>query len=172
MQILATLPKDLLEAKTRLYDPCGFVFTHPVLLAEGKEYGACRFQLNGKTVQHRVAKITPTKTGQFVTLWKRNEEGITAPYDQSDDLDLAIITVRKEGLLGQFVFPKVVLIQQTILTHNGKEGKRGFRVYPSWDQVANKQAEQTQRWQLRYFILIEEESKSLPKDVQRLFANL
>ena len=52
---------------------------------ESAEYGACSFKLNGKTIQFRVSKITPTKTGQFVTIWKRNKEGITEPFDNADN---------------------------------------------------------------------------------------
>ncbi len=54
--------------------------------------------------------------------------------------------------LGQFIFPKSVLCQQGILTVNDKEGKRGFRVYPPWDNTINKQAIKTQKWQLNYFL--------------------
>jgi hypothetical protein len=36
--------------------------------AESAEYGAYTFELNDLSVRFRVAKITPTKIGQFVTL--------------------------------------------------------------------------------------------------------
>ena len=48
-----------------------------------------------KKIQHRVSKITPTKNGQFVTLWKRNQNGITEPFDINDEIDFIIITVKK-----------------------------------------------------------------------------
>ncbi|WP_158857828.1 MepB family protein [Lunatibacter salilacus] len=35
-----------------------------------------------------------------------------------------------------------------------KNGKRAFRVYPSWDATASTQAERTQQWQLEYFFEI------------------
>ncbi|RYE38879.1 MAG: MepB domain containing protein, partial [Sphingobacteriales bacterium] len=38
-----------------------------------------------------------------------------------------------------------------ILSGNGKNGKRGFRVYPPWDLTENSQARKTQQWQLEYF---------------------
>ena len=41
---------------------------------------------------------------------------------------------------------------KSILSKPGKEGKRGFRVYPDWDKVENKQAEKTQKWQLEFFL--------------------
>lgn len=53
--------------------------------------------------------------------------------------------------MGQFVFPKSVLIKKGIISTNQREGKRAFRVYPSWDIQKSKQAERTQKWQLEYF---------------------
>jgi hypothetical protein len=55
---------------------------------------------------------------------------------------------------GQFIFPKSVLADNEILTRNGKEGKRGIRVYPPWDITTNKQADKTQSWQTKYFLQI------------------
>ena len=145
---------DLLVAKELVYDKCGFNLTELKLNSESKEYGACSFRLNGKSIQHRVSKITPTKTGQFVTIWKRNEDGITEPFDILDDLDFIIITSKSGNNFGQFIFSKSVLADKGIITRNGKEGKRGIRVYPPWDIATNKQAEQTQRWQADYFLTI------------------
>jgi hypothetical protein len=46
------------------------------------------------------------------------------------------------------------LIKKGIIYKEKKEGKRAFRVYPSWDRTKNKQAERTQKWQLSYFYKI------------------
>jgi len=35
-----------------------------------------------------------------------------------------------------------------------------MRVYPSWDTVTNKQAEKTQLWQTKYFLKIDNNSKT------------
>ena len=56
-----------------------------------------------------------------------------------------------ENGFGQFVFPKPVLVKKGIISTESKEGKRAFRVYPDWDIAKNKQAAQTQKWQLDYF---------------------
>ena len=61
------------------------------------------------------------------------------------------MNVLTETKLGQFVFPESVLIKKGIISTAKKEGKRGFRVYPVWDIAKNKQAIQTQTWQLNYF---------------------
>lgn len=44
------------------------------------EYGACRLGLDDYTIVFRVAKTTPTKIGQFVTIWKRPIQGATIRY--------------------------------------------------------------------------------------------
>jgi hypothetical protein len=148
------IPNILLETKTLIFDPCGFELTNPILEKESSDYGAYQFELNALKILFRVAKTTPTKVGQFVTLWKRNAKGPIAPFEVSDGIDLFIINTRSGDNFGQFVFPKSVLCQQGILTTDLKEGKRAIRVYPSWDITTNKQAQKTQKWQLDYFLEI------------------
>ena len=143
--------KNLAEIKTAIYDTIPFQITNFNKEMEGKEYDACRFELNGMKIICRSAKITPKKVGQFVTFWKRNNNGITEPFNDKDQFDFFIINVNTSENCGQFVFPKSVLIHQGIISTNKKDGKRGFRVYPKWDKTTNKQAEKTQEWQLKYF---------------------
>ena len=119
---------------------------------EGKEYMAYEFKINQLFVKYREAKITPTKIGQFVTLWKRNKKGPIEPFEVSDNIDLFIISTRKGKQFGQFIFPKSILHKMGILSDKNKEGKRAIRVYPPWDQAENKQAIKTQQWQLNYFL--------------------
>ena len=118
---------------------------------ESAEYAACSFILNNRFVHFRTAKITPTKIGQFVTFWKRNDDGITKPYDVTDTFDSLIVYTKALTDQGFFLFPKNVLLEHGILSKDGKGGKRGFRLYPSWDTVENRQAENTQKWQQKYF---------------------
>ncbi len=47
---------------------------------QNSKYGAGTFQLSSKTVRFRVANITPTKVGQFVALWEKDENNINQPY--------------------------------------------------------------------------------------------
>lgn len=152
---------DLQFIKERIYDKHNLVFTNLILNPESVEYGACSFELNGKTIEHRVSKTTPTKIGQFVTIWKRNKEGITCPYDSSDELDFIIITARSGNNFGQFIFPKSILEEKGIISNQGKDGKRGIRVYPPWDVPTNKQAIKTQDWQTKYFLTIAENKSSV-----------
>jgi hypothetical protein len=131
--------------------------------AESAEYSACVFELNNLSIRFRTAKITPTKNGQFVTLWKRSESGPIAPFEISDSIDLFVISTRLDNRFGQFIFPKAVLCKHGIVSTDKKEGKRAMRVYPPWDQTTSKQAEKTQKWQLEYFLEIPE-NKSLDID--------
>ncbi len=121
--------------------------------SESKEYKACSYAINDMNIIERTAKITPKKIGQFVTCWKRNIDGITAPYKDSDRIDYFIIKVNSNEKSGTFKFPKAALIKHGILSTEKKEGKRGFRVYPIWDRPTSKQALKTQAWQLNYFNL-------------------
>jgi hypothetical protein len=145
------LPDDLIIAKELVYDYCDFECTEPQPETESQDYNAYDFQINNYTIKFRSAKITPTKTGQFVTLWKRNKAGIIEPFDFSDAIDFVIVSVRKNDLSGQFIFPKSVLLQKGIFSTAAKEGIRATRVYPPWDETTSKQAQKTQQWQLDYF---------------------
>lgn len=145
---------DLLATQEFVYNPCNLNYSEPIHEPHNAEYGAYMFNLNALTIRFRVAKITPTKIGQFVTLWERIGDGPIQPYDISDSADLFVISTRKENHLGQFIFPKAVLGNQDILSNKGEGGKRAIRVYPPWDNPTSRQALKTQKWQLEYFLEI------------------
>jgi hypothetical protein len=154
---LENLNSELKIIKAIAYDNCSLVIAHLEIEPEGQAYKACQFRLNGLKVICRNAKITPKKNGQFVTFWRRNENGITEPYHERDEIAFYIINVVKENKIGQFVFPKSALIKNKIISSGQEDGKRGFRVYPNWDTPQNKQAQKTQAWQAKYFIEIDNE---------------
>lgn len=143
------------EINTEIYRKCGLLISDFTLETESKEYSACQFKVNGQVAICRTAKITPKKVGQFVTFWKRNAQGITQPYSEKDEFQFYVVNVNNENRMGQFVFPKSILIAKGIVATEKKDGKRGFRVYPLWDNTTNKQAEKTQQWQLVYFFEID-----------------
>ncbi|WP_139958729.1 MepB family protein [Flavicella sediminum] len=143
--------KILSQIQEKVYNNCGLVLTNFTTEIESKAYAACQFQLSGRSVICRNAKITPTKTGQFVTFWKRDKSGVIAPYNETDSLDFYVVNVQTATQVGQFVFPKAILIKHGIISTSKKEGKRAFRVYPGWNITNNKQAQKTQAWQLHYF---------------------
>ncbi len=148
---LETLNSNLIEVKIKIYDKLSLSISNVNNELEGIEYDACQFELNGRRIISRSAKITPKKAGQFVTCWKRNQNGQTESYSENDQFDYYVINVKSGDRFGQFVFPKSELINKGIVTTEKRDGKRGFRVYPIWDEALNKQAEKTQKWQLNYF---------------------
>ncbi|MFW3474311.1 MepB family protein [Streptomyces microflavus] len=160
----AGLHGDLQAAKTLVYDPKGFVCSQPVLEPESAEYAAQRFTLDGQSVAFRVARTTPTKVGQFVTVWQRSAEGPIRPFDADDGVDLFVISSRDSGHFGQFVFPREVLCERGVMSRNGAGGKRGFRVYPPWATTTSRQAGSTQAWQVNHFLSLGEEE---PVDLVR-----
>jgi len=165
---VSMLPNELKNAKRLIYDNCGLTLTNLKLNTESLEYEACSFELNSKKIQYRLSKITPKKTGQFVTIWKRNKDGITEPFNISDDLDFIIIAAKREDNFGHFIFPKSILADKGIITTNTNEGKRGIRVYTPWDNVTNKQAEKTQIWQTKYFFIIDNVNTTSVDSIRKL----
>ena len=145
------MDSNLNQIKAEVYEKSGLKMSDFKTETESKEYDACRFELNGRKIISRNSKITPKKVGQFVTFWKRNGNGPIEPFEENDHIDFYAVNVRTENEFGQFVFPKSVLIKKGIISTEKKDGKRAFRVYPSWENVNNKQAERTQKWQLDYF---------------------
>jgi len=145
------MDSNLNQIKAEVYEKSGLKMSDFQTETESKEYDACRFELNGRKIISRNSNITPKKVGQFVTFWKRNGNGPIEPFEENDQIDFYAVNVRTENEFGQFVFPKSVLIKKGIISTEKKEGKRAFRVYPSWDNANNKQAERTQKWQLDYF---------------------
>lgn len=146
---------DLLTAQKVAYEPTGFIIEKIRQEAESQEYAACSFEMNNKNVTFRVAKITHTKVGQFVTLWKRIGDSPIMPYDMADVVDFFIVSVRSGEHFGQFVFPKDVLNEKGFVSKDGIGGKRAMRVYPPWDATESAQAQKTQAWQIKYFFEIQ-----------------
>lgn len=158
------LNDSLLEIQKKIFEALNLKYTPAKVELESAEYSACSFSIEGRIVKYRLAKITPTKNGQFVTIWKRSPQGPILPYDRSDRVDFFLAAVKKNDQFGLFIFSKEILIKRGIFSVNCKGGKRALRVYPPWDNTTSKQAKITQQWQLEFFVdmLINE-----PIDVER-----
>lgn len=128
---------------------------------ESKDYNGHNFRLGNHNIKYRQAKITPKKVGQFVSLWKRNSEKKTEAFHEADPFDFYIILTQDNDKLGFFLFPKSALVAHSILSNSLQEGKRGFRVYPTWTTTENLQAQKTQKWQSLFFI----DCKNDPADI-------
>ncbi len=153
--------------KTSIYDKFSMDINEFKYEGESQEYEACQFKINGLGIICRTAKTTPKKQGLFVTFWKRDSSGITTPFDESDSFDFYVININQDNRLGQFVFPKSILLQNRIISSGSKDGKRGFRVYPPWVSVKSKQAAKTQKWQVDFFYEICDETDF--KKVENLY---
>jgi len=149
-----SIPEDLHISIRKVFEPAGFTCHHVEAEVESSAYCAYTFQLNELFILYRHAKITPTKSGQFVTLWKRINDGPIQPFDLSDQVDFIIISSRFDKRFGIFIFPKMVLLEQGVLSGGKKPGKRAIRVYPPWDLLSSAQAIKTQGWQLPFFLEI------------------
>ena len=136
--------------------------------AECLEYSGCSFKLDDLKVKFRQAKVTPKKVGLFVTLWQRNNENKTEPFNLNDPFDFYIIAARQEDHFGFFIFSKDLLSDKNILTNSKKEGKRGFRVYPDWTETVNNQAPKTKAWQTNYFINCNENNQTINEKLNSL----
>ena len=151
-----------------VFNPCGIEFTKVETELESQDYFAHNFELGGQKVKFRTSKITAKKTGQFVTIWKRTEKGITVPFDILDDIDFYIIAARQNENLGLFIFPKKILHENKILSDKLKDGKRGIRVYPPWDLATNIRSKKTQIWQRIYFLDLSQNRQIDLKSVNKL----
>ncbi len=166
------LRRHLDEAIGCVFEPAGMRVTQAVEAErESAEYGAYRFGIDGHIVVFRVAKTTPTKVGQFVTIWKRPaRDGDIAPLDARDGVGFVVIFVADAAQRGHFVFNRATLTERGIMSRDGKGGKRAIRVYPPWSRPTAKEAIRTQAWQARFFLpLAADGTAPAPALVRALF---
>ncbi len=77
-----------------------------------------------------MAKITPTKVGQFVSFWEKDEANKNQAFSYDNATDLLVInTFNNSGDFGQFVFPKEVLLKQKILKNVNSKGKMAITIF-------------------------------------------
>ena len=150
------LPKEFKQLKAILFEKLNLESSEIKLEKESQDYCALNFKINSLDLKFRLAKITPTKIGQFVTLWQRNSRGIIEPFGSQDQIDFCIIQCETESNFGVFIFSKEILIQKGIFSSENQKGKLGFRAYPPWDLTSSKQATKTQNWQKDFFVNLKE----------------
>ncbi|MCM3758501.1 MepB family protein [Sporosarcina aquimarina] len=154
-----------------VYQPNHFTIREVQEECQNSEYGAGIFQLDGKSVRFRVAKITPTKIGQFVALWEKDENNKNRPFLYDASPDLVVINTFTEHHFGQFIFPKKILASKNILKTTRANGKMAFRVYPSWDTPTSQQAVATQKWQLNFFIDLSDARVATSQELLTLYTH-
>lgn len=141
-----------MQHAVQMWEKWGIDFSGVAPEPESAEYGAHSLTFGGRQAIYRVAKTTPTKAGQFVTLWRRSLAGPIRPFDADDGVALFIVQAGTGAGLGQFVFPLSVLTRRGVVSVDGKGGKRAIRVYAPDVVVASDQARRTQKWQCEWFV--------------------
>ncbi|ALA51404.1 mep operon protein MepB [Shouchella clausii] len=153
------------------YEPNHLIINAIQEEAQNSDYGAGIFQLNSKSVRFRVAKITPNKIGQFVVFWEKDQANKNQAFSYEKATDLLVInTFTSDNHFGQFVFPKEVLVKQNILKTPTTKGKMAIRVYPRWEHPTSKQALETQKWQLAYFIEVNNTNRFPGQELLKLYS--
>ncbi|WGD36793.1 MepB family protein [Lysinibacter sp. HNR] len=123
----------------------------PQLEPQNSNYQSGVVRLNGELWRIRTARVTPTKPGAFVAVWKRNERGKTQPFDTDDPATGLLVFVEERDRFGVFRFQACQLEIMGITASVSQPGKRGFRLYPSWCRALNTQAAHTQHEQALAF---------------------
>lgn len=154
------LPIELKNSVENIYPSAGMKVTdvQPDGQDSTEDYAPYRLKLNGQNIAFRKGRITETKIGEFVALWKRpngNPKSKPIPLDKND-VAYVVVSVADQKHQGQFVFDTATLHKQGILAGDGKKGKTAFRLYPPWTKPDVSQAIKTQQWQLQYFLPIAE----------------
>jgi hypothetical protein len=115
------------------------------------DYEAGQAKIGSGRWRIRTARVTPTKPGAFVAVWKRSPSGNTQPFESSDACDGLLVFVQDGSRFGVFTFTREHLVELGVVQSPLAPGKRGFRVYPSWSTNLNAQATRTQRAQAGAF---------------------
>ncbi|EJS54991.1 hypothetical protein ICG_03253 [Bacillus cereus BAG1X1-3] len=135
-----------------IYKPNNLFITNQKEEKQKSEYAGGIFQLNNRSIRFRVSKITPNKIGQFVSFWEKDASMRNQAFSYDSAPNLLVITCIADNKLGQFIFPKEILLKEKILKTQNQKGKMAMRVYPIWDKPVSNQAKKSQRWQLQYFV--------------------
>lgn len=115
------------------------------------DYEAGTVRLGEELWRVRTARITPTKPGGFVAVWRRDAEGRTQPFDARDPAAGLLVCIAEGERFGVFRFTSARLAELGVTRSAAHAGKRGFRVYPSWSVGLNAQAERTRAAQAPAF---------------------
>jgi len=78
-----------------------------------------------------------------------------------------------------FIFPISLLIAKGIVSSVKNKGKTGFRVFPPWSQdrgisgskVFSESGKKTQRWQIPFFVEIDENGLIDPCELNKLLSH-
>lgn len=135
-----------------IYTPNNMEISNILEEKQNSKYSALTFNINNISARFRISNTTPTKSGQFVAFWQKNTYLSNEAFYYENAPDILIVTCIDNNNLGQFIFPKDILLRENILKSKNTSGKMGLRIYPTWDVPTTKQGLQSQKWQCEYFI--------------------
>ena len=161
--------KEIKKINDSVFKPLDLKISDIFAETECKDYFGFNFIINQTKIKFRKSKLTPKKMGQFVSFWKRCCDGKTIPFDRNDDFDYYIISIEENDDSGFFIFPKVILEKENLISAPSKTGKRGFRIYADWHFPDQKQAVKTKLWQAQYFINFRDEETVIRKKKKKIF---
>ncbi|WP_461170741.1 MepB family protein [Arthrobacter sp. Z1-15] len=118
---------------------------------QNSDYESGVVRIGNEQWRVRTARITQTKPGAFVAVWKRGEGGSTRPFTADESMSGLLVFVEEQERFGVFQFTPAHLISLGYVSSDLHPGKRGFRVYPAWCADLNSQASRTQRAQAASF---------------------
>jgi hypothetical protein len=118
---------------------------------QNSDYESGVVRIGNEQWRVRTARITRTKPGAFVAVWKRNEGGSTRPFTADESMSGLLVFVEEQERFGVFQFTPAHLISLGYVSSDLHPGKRGFRVYPAWCTHLNPQASRSQRAQAASF---------------------
>ncbi|RZU62765.1 MepB family protein [Zhihengliuella halotolerans] len=121
---------------------------------QNSDYESGIVDINGEHWRIRTARITPTKAGAFVAVWRRNADGETEPFPADEAVSGLMVFVVDGHRRGCFRFTSERLAELGITRGNRSPGKRGFRLYPSWCEDLNPTAARAQAAQASSFSVL------------------
>jgi len=152
------------------------------IVPENSKYHALTFAINKFKIVYRKGNVTPDRPGAFLAIWQRptcDKSNNNKPIPlTSNELDYLFIHVESDSQQGMFIFPISLLIKQGIVSSSVKKGKTGFRIFPPWSEdrgvvgtkVFSESGKKTQRWQIPYFIEMDNEGNLDSGQLNNIFS--
>ncbi|MFS0788921.1 MepB family protein [Shouchella sp. 1P09AA] len=109
-----------------IYNSMGIVTHQSHEEEQNASYGAGLFSISSTIIRFRIAKKTPKKQRQFVAIWEKAKWENNKPYSYGGAPHFLIVTVfNTSNEVGQFIFPKDVLLEKRILESENTKLKWG-----------------------------------------------
>ena len=152
LEELNILTNEIKQINSLLFEPSGLALTNIEVDLNNEEYGGRKFKINTHKIIFRVAHTSPNRKGQTVSIWRRDNNGLLVPFNFADDFNFFIMAIKEKENFGIFIFPKLILILNKIITNKTVKGRRSMWLYPTWQKVTLYKSLKIQEWQEDFFI--------------------